>query len=88
MADIRIYVADLAAYNSGKLHGVWIDATIELDEIQGCIQAMLKESLNPLQKGLPYTITKALALVALVSTKALRALEKRRVLFKVQIRKS
>ena len=24
--DIRIYVADLAAYNNGKLHGVWIDA--------------------------------------------------------------
>ena len=25
--EIRIYVADLAAYNNGKLHGVWIDAT-------------------------------------------------------------
>ena len=24
--EIRIYVADLAAYNNGKLHGVWIDA--------------------------------------------------------------
>ena len=22
--DIRIYVADLAAYNNGYLHGVWI----------------------------------------------------------------
>lgn len=44
MADIRIYVADLAAYNSGKLHGAWIDATIELDEIHYQIQSMLKES--------------------------------------------
>jgi hypothetical protein len=24
--EIRIYVADLAAYNAGHLHGVWIDA--------------------------------------------------------------
>ena len=23
----KIYVADLAAYNAGKLRGVWIDAT-------------------------------------------------------------
>ncbi|WP_202940975.1 antirestriction protein ArdA [Alteromonas macleodii] len=25
--EISIYVADLAAYNNGILHGVWIDAT-------------------------------------------------------------
>ena len=30
---IRIYVADLAAYNAGHLHGVWADATQELDDI-------------------------------------------------------
>ncbi len=33
-AEIRIYVADLAAYNSGHLHGVWIDATLDTDYIQ------------------------------------------------------
>ena len=42
--DIRIYVADLAAYNNGKLHGVWIDATDELDDIQEQINKMLGES--------------------------------------------
>ena len=33
--EIRIYVADLAAYNNGKLHGVWIDATSDLDDTSG-----------------------------------------------------
>lgn len=43
-AEIRIYVADLAAYNNGKLHGVWIDATQELENIQEEINKMLAES--------------------------------------------
>jgi antirestriction protein len=42
--EIKIYVADLAAYNNGKLHGVWIDATQELDDIQDQINEMLAES--------------------------------------------
>jgi antirestriction protein len=42
--EIRIYVADLAAYNNGKLHGVWIDATADLDEIWKAVNAMLKAS--------------------------------------------
>lgn len=42
--EIRIYVADLAAYNNGKLHGVWINATDELDEIQEQINLMLGSS--------------------------------------------
>jgi len=37
-------VADLAAYNNGKLHGVWIDATLETDEIQEQINQMLANS--------------------------------------------
>jgi antirestriction protein len=41
---IRIYVADLAAYNDGHLHGVWIDATLELEEIEAQVQAMLAAS--------------------------------------------
>ena len=43
-ADIQIYVADLAAYNAGHLHGVFIDATEELDDIQDQINAMLGNS--------------------------------------------
>ena len=42
--EIRIYVADLAAYNNGVLHGVWIDATEDSDSIQDQINAMLKVS--------------------------------------------
>ena len=42
--EIKIYVADLAAYNNGKLHGVWIDATQEFDNIQDQINEMLAES--------------------------------------------
>lgn len=40
----RIYVADLAAYNSGKLHGVWIDATQDASDIETEIEAMLAKS--------------------------------------------
>lgn len=42
--QIRIYVADLAAYNSGYLHGVWIDATTELEDIQARINVLLASS--------------------------------------------
>lgn len=42
--EIRIYVADLAAYNNGKLHGCWIDATEELDDIWAKVKHMLKNS--------------------------------------------
>lgn len=45
--DIRIYVADLAAYNNGKLHGVWIDATEDPDTIQDQINDMLASSPEP-----------------------------------------
>ena len=43
-AEISIYVACLAAYNNGKLHGCWIDATQELDDIQDQINSMLASS--------------------------------------------
>ncbi len=42
--EIRIYVADFAAYNNGKLHGVWINASDDLDDIQEQINKMLAES--------------------------------------------
>jgi antirestriction protein len=40
----RIYVASLADYNAGRLHGVWIDATDDPDEIGAQIDAMLTAS--------------------------------------------
>jgi len=40
----RIYVACLAAYNNGKLHGEWIDANQDADDIFTEINAMLAES--------------------------------------------
>lgn len=42
--EIRIYVACLAAYNSGTLHGAWIDAQQEAEEINNAIRDMLKAS--------------------------------------------
>ena len=45
--DIRIYVADLAAYNNGNLHGVWINALDEVREIQDQVNEMLKNSPEP-----------------------------------------
>jgi len=41
---IEIYVVDLAAYNNGILHGVWIDATLDVEEMQEQVDAMLKAS--------------------------------------------
>ncbi|VXB75917.1 hypothetical protein PSEUDO8BK_40002 [Pseudomonas sp. 8BK] len=41
---IRIYVADLAAYNAGYLHGVWIDATLDLEDIQAQVDIMIAAS--------------------------------------------
>lgn len=42
----RVYVACLASYNSGKLHGTWIDAT-DADAMREAIEAMLKASPEP-----------------------------------------
>ena len=42
----RIYAACLAAYNSGCLHGRWIDATTP-DEIRDEVRAMLAASPEP-----------------------------------------
>ena len=43
----RIYVACLAAYNDGQLHGCWIDVEDE-DNIWESVQTMLKSSPIPL----------------------------------------
>lgn len=43
----RIYVACLAAYNNGILHGEWIDADQSADEIHEAVQRMLAASPEP-----------------------------------------
>ncbi len=42
----RIYVADLAAYNTGILHGRWVDLNIDttVDEVREAIRAMLHDT--------------------------------------------
>ncbi|HOH54463.1 MAG TPA: antirestriction protein ArdA [Fervidobacterium sp.] len=40
----EIYVTDLAAYNDGKMHGAWMDAAQDVEDIEEEIKEMLKES--------------------------------------------
>ena len=40
----RIYVASLSDYNNGILHGAWIDAAQEVDELQAQVDEMLARS--------------------------------------------
>ena len=44
----RIYVACLASYNAGRLHGRWINAAQNADGIRNEIADMLKKSSEPL----------------------------------------
>ena len=43
----RIYVACLASYNAGILHGEWIDASGDPEDMQASIDAMLSRSRQP-----------------------------------------
>jgi antirestriction protein len=43
-SQIRIYAACLAAYNNGTLHGAWINANQEPEDIRAEIDKMLSES--------------------------------------------
>lgn len=47
MENMRIYVASLADYNAGKLHGVWIDACDDPEEIEEKVSTMLEASTEP-----------------------------------------
>ncbi|NIJ81204.1 antirestriction protein ArdA [Xanthomonas cannabis] len=48
MTAPRIYAACLASYNNGVLHGRWIDLyAADLDDVQGEIAEMLRESPHP-----------------------------------------
>lgn len=41
MCEPKIYVADLAAYNNGILHGAWMDAAVEPEALAEQISALL-----------------------------------------------
>lgn len=43
----RIYVASLSDYNAGRLHGAWLDATADADEMNDGITTMLAASPEP-----------------------------------------
>jgi antirestriction protein len=43
----RIYAASLSDYNAGRLHGAWLDATGDADELAAGVQAMLASSPTP-----------------------------------------
>lgn len=43
----RIYIACLAAYNNGRLHGAWIDADQDADDLAQEIRAILARSPEP-----------------------------------------
>jgi len=44
---MQIYIACLASYNNGTLHGKWIDATSDVDEMQEDVNALLRSSKYP-----------------------------------------
>ncbi len=50
----RIYVACLASYNNGILHGCWIDAVTDVDTMRNEIQIMLSKS--PIANAEDYAI--------------------------------
>jgi antirestriction protein len=43
----RIYVASLSDYNAGRLHGAWLPADVEAEELHEGVRAMLAASLEP-----------------------------------------
>jgi antirestriction protein len=43
----RIYCADLSSYGAGVLHGAWIDADQDADDIRAEIADMLRKSPHP-----------------------------------------
>lgn len=47
----RIYAASLSDYNNGILHGQWIDATSEVEEMQQAINQMLAASPTTARYG-------------------------------------
>ena len=50
----KIYVACLAAYNNGILHGEWLNASLEVEEIQEKINQML--AISPIEDAEEWAI--------------------------------
>lgn len=46
-AGPRIYVASLSDYNAGRLHGTWIDAAQDTEQIHDAITEMLADAPSP-----------------------------------------
>lgn len=44
----RVYVASLADYNAGHLHGTWLDAARDVEDIESDVRGMLAASLEPI----------------------------------------
>jgi antirestriction protein len=44
----RIYVASLSDYNAGRLHGEWIDAEMDIEDLENAVTRMLASSPEPL----------------------------------------
>ena len=44
---MKLYAACLASYNAGRLHGAWIAASTDADEMREAIAAMLAASPTP-----------------------------------------
>jgi antirestriction protein len=43
----RIYVASLSDYNAGTLHGAWIDAAVDSEDLAESVHSMLTTSQEP-----------------------------------------
>src|SRR5260370_37719316 len=43
----RIYAASLGDYNAGRLHGAWLNAAVDIDELSAGVHAMLAASPTP-----------------------------------------
>lgn len=43
----RVYIASLSDYNDGRLHGEWLDATADPDDLYAGTRAMLARSPEP-----------------------------------------
>jgi hypothetical protein len=46
----QIYVASLSDYNDGRLHGAWIDAAQDAEQLAEAVRAMLDHSPDPSTK--------------------------------------
>lgn len=44
----KIYVASLSDYNAGRLHGAWLDAAMDPEELHAGVQEILSRSPEPI----------------------------------------